>query len=145
LPFLRFLERPRLYYPGVELIVESELSTQTDPYLEDHVLAGDRIFPAVIGLEAMAQVAMALSEREEPPVFEDVRFNHAVVVPGDSAMAISVAALERGPGLIEVVLRSEATGYQVDHFRAVCRFAGPSTLAETLTAGASDFRQVADR
>jgi enediyne polyketide synthase len=145
LPFLRFLERPRLYYPGIELIVESELSSQTDPYLEDHVLAGDRIFPAVMGLEAMAQVAMALSEKDEPLVFEEVRFNHAVVVPGDSTMALSIAALERGPGLIDVVLRSEATGYQVDHFRAVCRFAVPPSPSETLTAGASDFGPKADR
>src|SRR5262249_32314736 len=33
LPFLRFLEQPRVYYPGVELIVDAELSGDTDPYL----------------------------------------------------------------------------------------------------------------
>jgi enediyne polyketide synthase len=32
LPLLRFLERPRVYYPGVELVVDAELSTTTDPY-----------------------------------------------------------------------------------------------------------------
>ena len=32
-------------------------------------------------------------------------------------------ALQREPGVIEVCLRSEETDFQVDHFRAVCRFA----------------------
>ena len=29
LPFLRFLEKPRVYYPGIELVVDAELSTAT--------------------------------------------------------------------------------------------------------------------
>ncbi len=132
LPFLRFLEQPRLYYPGIELIVESELSSQSDPYLDDHVLEGDRIFPAVMGLEAMAQVAMALIETDEAPAFEDVRFNRAIVIPADAPTTLSVAALVREPGLVEVVLRSEQTGYQVDHFRALCRFTAPHAASETL-------------
>lgn len=139
LPFRRFLEQPRLYYPGIELIVESELSIQTDPYLEDHVLEGDRILPAVMGLEAMAQVAMALIETEAPPALENVRFNRAIVVPGDSPITISIAALVRGPGLVEVVLRSDQTDYQVDHFHALCRFNVPPSPAETPAAGALDF------
>ena len=50
IPFLRFLEQPRVYFPGIELIVDSELSIDTDPYLDDHVLGGERLFPAVMGL-----------------------------------------------------------------------------------------------
>lgn len=133
LPFLRFLEQPKLYYPGIEIIVESELSNQTDPYLEDHVLDGDEIFPAVMGLEAMAQVAMVLAETDEPPVFESVRFNRAIVVPAASSTTIAIAALKRGPGVVEVVLRGKLTDFQVDHFRALCRFGenvAPSELLE---------------
>jgi enediyne polyketide synthase len=37
---------------------------------------------------------------------------------------VRVAALARSPGVIEVVLRSSATAFQLDHFRAVCRFGG---------------------
>jgi enediyne polyketide synthase len=142
--FGRFLERPRLHYPGIELIVESELSVQTDPYLEDHVLDGDRIFPAVMGLEAMAQVAMALVETEAPPAFEEVRFNRAIVVPGGSPATISIAALVRGPGLVEVVVRSDQTDFQVDHFRALCRFNVPRPAVETPAAGAPDFAAMSD-
>ena len=44
----------------MELIVDAELSTTNDPYLEDHIYQGERIFPGVMGLEAVAQVVMAL-------------------------------------------------------------------------------------
>ena len=123
LPFLRFLEKPRVYYPGIELIVDAELSTTTDPYLEDHMFRGERLLPAVMGMEAMAQVCMALTETNEPPIFEQVRFERPVVVGEGGTNTIRVAALVRAPGCVEVVLRSSQTGFQADHFRALCRLA----------------------
>src|SRR6185295_10508832 len=51
IPLLRFLERVRIYVPQVELVVESRLSAESDPYLLDHVFRGDRLLPAVVGLE----------------------------------------------------------------------------------------------
>jgi enediyne polyketide synthase len=122
LPFLRFLEQPRVYYPGVELVGDAELSGDTDPYLADHVFQGERLFPAVMGLEAMAQAAMALMETVEPPTFAEVQFSRPVVIPEGTSVTIRVAALVRGPDQVEVVLRSEETAFQVDHFRATCRF-----------------------
>ena len=127
LPFLRFLENPRVYYPKIELVVDAELSTATDPYLDDHVFRGERLLPAVMGLEAMAQVFSALAETNEPPVFEQVRFERPVVVREGAANTIRVAALVRAPGCVEIVLRSSETGFQVDHFRAMCR---PGALSE---------------
>jgi enediyne polyketide synthase len=122
LPLRRFLERPRVYYPDLELVADAELSTDTDPYLDDHVFQGSRLFPAVMGLEAMAQAAMALAGSSEPPVFGDVKFNRPVVVPTNSHLTIRVAALVRAPGCVEVVVRSQETSFQVDHFQATCRF-----------------------
>ncbi len=121
LPFLRFLEKPRVYYPKIELVVDAELSTATDPYLDDHIFRGERLLPAVMGMEAMAQVFMALAETNEPPVFEQVWFDRPVVVGDGAAHTIRVAALVRAAGSVEIVLRSSETGFQVDHFRAVCR------------------------
>ncbi len=121
LPFLRFLEKPRVYYPKVELVIDAELSASTDPYLDDHVFRGERLLPAVMGLEAMAQVFMALTETNEPPVFEHVRFDRPVVVSDGAANTIRVAALVRDPSCVEIVLRSSETGFQANHFRAVCR------------------------
>ena len=121
LPFLRFLEKPRVYYPKIEMVIDAELSTTTDPFLDDHIFRGERLLPAVIGMEAMAQVFMALTETNEPPSFEQVRFERPVVVNDGAATTIRVAGLVRAPGVVEVVLRSSETGFQVDHFRAVCR------------------------
>jgi enediyne polyketide synthase len=131
LPLLRFLEQPRVYYPGVELIADAKLSTDSDSYLNDHVFQGARLFPAVMGLEAMAQVATALVRAEVPLVFEDVKFNRPVVVPDSAIVTIRLAGLVREPNLVEVALRSEETSFQIDHFRAVCRFGSQNSKHQT--------------
>ena len=125
LPLHRFLERRRAYYPGVELVVDAELSRQTDPYLDDHIVHKERLLPAVLGLEGMAQVAMALTGSSTPPSFEHVELTRPIAVSENGTTTIRLAALRRGPSLVEVCLRSEVTDYHVDHFRALCRF-GPA-------------------
>lgn len=120
LPLLRFLEQPRVYCPGVELVTDATLSTGTDPYLNDHQFQGERIFPAVLGLEAMAQVAMALARTDQLPMFEQVKFDRPVVVAESTPLKIRIAALMHESGHIEVALRSEQTAFQVDHFRTRC-------------------------
>ena len=130
LPFLRFLEQPRVYFPNVELVVDDDLSTPTDPYLNDHVFRGERLFPAVLGLEAMAQAAMAVTGSTAPPRFERVSFKQPVVAPETGAVKIRLAVLVRGPGIVEVALRSEETGFQVNHFEATCLFQAPAGNGE---------------
>jgi enediyne polyketide synthase len=125
LPLHRFLERKRVHYPGVELIVDTQLTSKTDPYLDDHVVQKQKLFPAVFGLEAMAQAAMALQGSNTPPDFEKVELTRPVGVSEKAATTIRLAALRRGPELIEVCLRSDETDYHVDHFRALCRFPNP--------------------
>lgn len=135
LPFLRFLEKPRVYYPKIELVVDAELSTATDPYLDDHVFRGERLLPAVMGMEAMAQAFMALTETNEPPAFEQVKFERPVVISEGASLTIRIAALVRAVGSVEVVLRSSETGFQVDHFRAVCRVASATLDQAARTVG----------
>jgi enediyne polyketide synthase len=132
LPFLRFLERPRVYYPGIELVVDVDLSTDSDPYLNDHQLQGERLLPAVVGLEAMAQAATALSGANTQAIFEDVFFAQPVVVPQSSPLTIRIIALAREPGVVEVALRSGETAFQLDHFKATCRFQVHEPEAETV-------------
>jgi enediyne polyketide synthase len=122
LPLLRFLEKPRVYFPRVELIADAQLSRDTDPYLADHVFEGEHLLPAVMGLEAMAQVSMALTGSSEPPAFENVKFARPIVVPIDRPVAIRLAALATAPDRVEVVLRSAETAFQQNHFSAVCVF-----------------------
>lgn len=122
LPFLRFLEKIKVYYPQIELIVDVDLSRNTDPYLDDHSLQGRRLVPAVMGLEAMAQVAAALAGSPALPTFKGIEFSRPLVVSESAALPIRLAALVRKPGVVDVVLRSAETGFQVDHFRATCEF-----------------------
>ncbi len=127
LPWSRFLEKSLVHYPGIELIAEAELSAGTDPYLADHVFEGAQLLPAVIGLEAMAQAAAALSRGKGPAALEDVVFDRPVLVPEGPKCAIRVAALQREDGAIDVALRTQSTAFQVDHFRAVYRTGSDTT------------------
>ncbi|WP_374225698.1 SDR family NAD(P)-dependent oxidoreductase [Nocardiopsis sp. B62] len=122
LPLGRFLDRVLVHYSGVELVTEAVLSSTDDPYLEDHRLDGDLLFPAVIGMEAMAQVATAASGHSGPPVMEGARFLRPVAVRPGGTTTVRVAALVRDPESVEVVIRSEETGFDADHFRAVLRW-----------------------
>jgi enediyne polyketide synthase len=129
LPLWRFLEQPRVVYPGIELVVDVELSVATDPYLRDHIYQGECIFPGVFGLEAMTQVAQALAGDRPPTSISDVQFLRPIVVPATQALTIRLAALVRPGNAVEVAIRSAQTGFAVDHFRAVVGF-GPSASAE---------------
>lgn len=125
LPLLRFIEQPLVEYPGVELVVAARLAPGTDPYLDDHLLDGNLLFPAVLGLEAMAQAATALRGRSDPPAIEQVEFLRPIVVPPDGATTIRIAALATRPDTVAVAIRSSETGYGADHFRATLRFGQP--------------------
>ncbi|WP_320066148.1 type I polyketide synthase [Micromonospora sp. RTGN7] len=122
LPLLRFLERPLVQYDGIELVTEAELSVATDPYLEDHRLDGSLLFPAVLGLEAMAQVATALTGTTGVPVVRDAVFSRPIVVPADGSTTIRLAALVADDGRIDVAVRTAETGFAADHFRATLSF-----------------------
>jgi enediyne polyketide synthase len=135
LPLGRFLDRPRVYYPGIELVSEAELSVDTDPYLADHLLDGERLFPAVLGMEAMAQVAAALVPPTGALTFENVEFLRPIVAPADGSITIRLAALNRG-GSVDVVIRSSDTGFQADHFRATLRWVDAAPGPVTLPAAA---------
>jgi enediyne polyketide synthase len=137
LPLRRFLERPRVHYPGVELVVDAELTRGTDPYLDDHVLDGSALLPAVFGLEAMASAAQALTGDATRPVITGARFERPVTVPRDGSRHVRVACLRRRDGAVDVVLRSDETGFQVEHFQATFRFGEPLELGGAPPVGAA--------
>lgn len=139
-PFLRFVERVRFHVPGVEMVVDAELSAQSDPYLRDHVYHAQSLFPAVLGLEAMCQVALALTGLEAPPTqvrFDDVRFLHAIPVAATQPLTLRIVALRQIDGAIDLALRCATTAFKVDHFRARCRFADMLALPASVPS-ASD-------
>ncbi|WP_160146097.1 type I polyketide synthase [Dictyobacter aurantiacus] len=134
LPFLRFLEKARVFYPGIELIAEAELSRTTDIYVDEHQLQGERLVPAVMGLEAMAQVARAVTGKYERPCFNDVQFLRPLIVAERGSVTLRMLALAHPDGMVEVAIRCSETGYQVNHFQAVCFFEEqPETLTTMLS------------
>lgn len=122
LPLLRFLDNVQVHYPGIELVADAELSAGADLYLADHLLDGDLLFPAVFGMEAMAQVAGSLTGQGRSPVLSDVEFLRPVVVPVEGATTIRTAALLGEDGDVQVAIRSNSTDFQADHFRATLRY-----------------------
>jgi enediyne polyketide synthase len=136
LPLGRFLDRTRVHYPGIELVTEAELSTDTDPYLAEHLLDGERLFPAVLGLEAMAQAAAALVPPQGTLTFENVEFHRPIVAPAGGSVTIRLAALNRA-GSVDIVIRSSDTAFQADHFRATLRWGNdaPGAVPPPAAAG----------
>jgi enediyne polyketide synthase len=126
LPLARFVDRVLVHYPAVELVTEADLSDGSDPYLGDHLLEGDLLFPAVIGMEAMTQVASALTGHDSPPLLSDVEFLRPVVVRPGGSLTVRVAALARDAETVDVAIRAEDTGFSADHFRARLRFPRPA-------------------
>ena len=49
LPPLLFLDSITTFYPGVEIVGETHLASDQDPYLADHILSRTLLFPAVLG------------------------------------------------------------------------------------------------
>lgn len=145
LPLLRFVEKTRVFYPGVELVVDVVISSDTDPYLNDHVFQGEHLLPAVIGIEAMTQVAVALSGSRETPILENLRFHRPVIVPKNGTLVIRLAALKLENGDVRVVLRNELSGFQTDDFEAICRFAiGKQAVEDTVSLEVSQVPDSSD-
>jgi enediyne polyketide synthase len=124
LPLLRFVDKPLIRYHGAELVSEVEMSAGTDLYLADHLLDGNLLFPAVFGMEAMAQVASAAIGRDTVPVIEGAEFMRPIIVPPDGSGTIRIAAVVTGDDTVEAAIRSAETGFEVEHFRARLRFTG---------------------
>lgn len=114
LPVLRFLEQPLVHTAGLELVAEAELSWGTDPYLAEHTPDGTAVVPGVLLLEAMAQAVLGLTG-ERPTGFADVRFSRAVTVADGERRRLRVAALAGADGSVDIRIRTDETGFAVDH------------------------------
>ena len=151
LPMLRFVEKPLIRYHGVELVTEVELSGGSDRYLPDHLLDGNLLFPAVFGMEAMAQVAAATTGSDLVPVIENAEFLRPIVVPPDGSTTIRIAAVvtdsDADTATVEVAIRSAETGFAADHFSARLQLSGvtaPDGPPNQITEGLPEVPLVPD-
>ena len=123
----RFLAKARCFYPGVELVADTDFSLATDPYLADHVFRGRCLLPGVVGLEMMAEAAGNSSAQTASARW---RMSISIIRSRFRRTAGSRSAsprLARPEGRIDVVLRSSATRFAINHFTAVCRPPSSST------------------
>ena len=133
----RFAEHVLVHYPGAELILEARLTLQADPYLADYRVDGMPVLPPAMALEALAQAASTLAG-EPVRTATRVSVTAPVVLPADRPGAgtlIRICALRTG-GAVTAVLRSEHSGFGVDHCRAVfgCQPPVPDRPRTELTA-----------
>jgi len=107
LPAQRFLTKVLVHQPEVDFAAEAFLEPKLDLYLEHHNYQGSLLFPAVLGIEAMAQSAYACvgkSPQSVGLVMENLTFNKPVVVPRDGrAIRMIARVVERGRavGIVE--------------------------------------------
>ncbi|HEX5327729.1 MAG TPA: SDR family NAD(P)-dependent oxidoreductase, partial [Acetobacteraceae bacterium] len=132
----RFLERLAVHYPGVELVAEADLRPATDPYLAEHAVAGTELFPAVLGLEAMAQAASALAG-ERPRRLEQIVFHRPIALQADGG-TVRIAALRHPDDRIETIIRDGAAQFQADSMSATAWTTGgnaPTAPADGAVCG----------
>ncbi len=122
---LRFIDDIKVYYPGIELIADTEISFARDPYLADHIVDGDSVFPGVMALEAIGQAAMTLTGSTNIIGFDDVEFRSPILIPKGASRRIRTTALRLDGGSVEV--RISDSGNNRAAVRAVCVF-GEQTM-----------------
>ena len=91
---VRYLENLIYSIPEVESVFQTQLSVETDPYLKDHVFNGSYLFPAVFGLEAMAQAAAhTVGKTQLKRVrIENVHFKRPITVDPETGANIMIQA-----------------------------------------------------
>jgi acyl transferase domain-containing protein len=130
----RFLDRILICTPGVELLTQIHLNLEQDPYLNDHCLDGSYLFPAVFGIEAMAQAVAYVTQRFEllPLHIDQIVLERPIVVDPENGLDIHIRAMvleasEPGaPQRVAVQIRTAESGFQRDHFSAVFVLSAPS-------------------
>jgi enediyne polyketide synthase len=114
----KFLEIPLHFTPGVETVFQARLTLEENPYLKDHLFNGSYLFPAVFGLEAMAQaVAHITGENDFSRVrIEDVKLERPITVdPQDGANIVVWAEVQEYEP--ESTVRKICAGISKSHSR----------------------------
>ncbi len=122
---LRFIDEIKLFQPNVELLTRTRLTLERDRYLKDHVFRGSHLFPAVFGLEAMAQAVTVVTGESSASIcrIEDIGLEKPIIVNPEHGLEIEIYALAEestrsGERAVQVGIRTEQTGFVSDHFSA---------------------------
>jgi enediyne polyketide synthase len=116
LPLARFVERALVHVPEVELVSEVELTPAADRYLDDHVIDGARVMPAVLQIEAAHQVVAALTAGAATWRIAELAFPRAIVVD-DDGVRIRIAACLLDDGRAEVAITASSDRHTAECMR----------------------------
>lgn len=114
----RYLERPRVFYPGIELVADAQLCSDVDRYLQDHAPFGVPVLPLVCALEAMVSAALCLRPSAELPTLTGLQIGEAISCTLGQRFWLRTSALVQDDGSVRAEIRSETTGFDVVHFSA---------------------------
>jgi enediyne polyketide synthase len=116
----RFMEEVTYDHPGTEVIAKYHLDVKKDEFLQDHMVDGTPVFPAVFGMEAMAQAVSFVTGITDfrDVCIKDVAFQLPVVVDKNHGTTIEIRALVLEDGNIYTEVRSATSGFQKVHFSA---------------------------
>ncbi|HWR98290.1 MAG TPA: SDR family NAD(P)-dependent oxidoreductase [Candidatus Methanoperedens sp.] len=126
----RYLEKVRSFTPGVELVAEARLTLKRDASVREHMWRGSFLFPAVFGLEAMAQAVAGVAGVADFGAvrIEDIRLARPIVVDPERGVRVLIyaEATERAPGearrTVRAGITTERTNFAEDHFSATFVF-----------------------
>lgn len=121
----RYLECPRVFYPGIELVADAQLSSDVDRYLQDHAPFGVPVFPLVCALEAMISAAQCLCRSSHLPTITALATGPAISCALGQRIVLRTSALVQDDGRsVFAEIRSDTTGFEVVHFSASISWAG---------------------
>jgi enediyne polyketide synthase len=116
LPFLRFLEKIKVFYPNIELVSECNVSIDSDHYLKDHIINNEIILPAVMMIEGIIQCCSALTGLNFISKITNLEFKQPIIV--NKSTTIRFCCL-RKENKIHISIRCKDTMFKVDHFNCV--------------------------
>ncbi|XLS29694.1 SDR family NAD(P)-dependent oxidoreductase [Flavobacteriaceae bacterium M23B6Z8] len=123
LKIARFVSKIRYLVPGVEIISDVPVNLNDDIYLKNHVFQGQYVFPTVMILEGMAQLAQTLQPAAESQyTFENLEIHHSIFIPESKSNIIRFAVTRTGNNTFTAVVQSEDSGFEVNCFEAIIRF-----------------------
>jgi enediyne polyketide synthase len=117
---LRYIEKVIHDYPGIAVTVQTHLDLSKDSYVQDHVFNGTHLFPAVFGLEAMAQATAYVTGIEDfsRVQIEDIQFELPIVVNPETGVTIQIHAEVLEDKRVKAEIRTEQNGFSKTHFIA---------------------------
>lgn len=115
----RFIGEVVHYLPQLELVSNVKINLSSDPYLRNHVIDGQYIFPTVMILEAMAQIGGCLIKDSSGWSFKNLRISKPIFIPENGSLTLRILASRITKEQILVSIQSEDSDFEIENFQAV--------------------------